>query len=114
MPSIMADHNIEGHFVELLRIWTSEAWKSVWESLAWEVESFARLGIPHDTSGILPFSLALLNALREHGTGQTKERPAVRCLNILFVDKLIEICLAAIVTPDFRHTQGRIYGKLVL
>src|SRR5437879_267883 len=50
MPSIMADHNIEGHFVVLLRLWTSEAWKSVWESLVCEVASFARLGIPHDTS----------------------------------------------------------------
>jgi hypothetical protein len=46
----MADHNIEGHFVVLLRIWTSEAWKSVWESLACEVASFTRLGIPYDTS----------------------------------------------------------------
>jgi hypothetical protein len=38
----------------------------------------------------------------------------VRCLNILFASEVIEIRLAAIVTPDFRHTQGGIYRKLGL
>jgi hypothetical protein len=50
MTGIMADHNIEGHFVVLLRIWTSNPWASLWESLECEVESFDRLGIPYDTS----------------------------------------------------------------
>jgi hypothetical protein len=50
MAGIMADHNVEGHFVVLLRLWTSDAWRAVWESLQLEVESFERLGIPHDTS----------------------------------------------------------------
>jgi hypothetical protein len=46
----MADHNIEGQFVMLLRIWTSAPWAPLWESLAIEVESFERLGIPYNTS----------------------------------------------------------------
>jgi len=46
----MADHNIEGHFVVLLRLWTSEAWAALWESLELEVESFVRLGIPYGTA----------------------------------------------------------------
>jgi hypothetical protein len=50
MASIMADHNVEGHFVVLLRLWTSDVWRAVWESLALEVESFERLGMPYDTS----------------------------------------------------------------
>jgi hypothetical protein len=50
MAGIMADRNIEGHVVVLLRIWTSNAWASLWESLALEVESFDRLGIPYDVS----------------------------------------------------------------
>jgi len=50
MAGIMADHNVEGHFVVLLRVWTSETWRSVWESLQLEVESFERLGIPHAMS----------------------------------------------------------------
>jgi hypothetical protein len=50
MASIMADHNVEGHFVVLLRLWTSDTWRPVWESLTLEVESFERLGVPHDTS----------------------------------------------------------------
>ena len=40
MAGIMADHNVEGHFVVLLRLWTSDAWRAVWESLQLEVESF--------------------------------------------------------------------------
>ncbi|MGE3538787.1 MAG: hypothetical protein AB7N91_15315 [Candidatus Tectimicrobiota bacterium] len=50
MAGIMADHNVEGHFVVWLRLWTSEAWRAVWESLQLEVESFERLGISPDTS----------------------------------------------------------------
>ena len=50
MTGIMADHNIEGHLVVLLRIWTSDLWASLWESLEFEVESFERLGLPYDTS----------------------------------------------------------------
>jgi hypothetical protein len=50
MAGIIADHNVEGHFEVLLRLWTSEAWQSIWESLELEVESFERLGLPHDTS----------------------------------------------------------------
>ena len=50
MAGIIADHNIEGHFIVLLRIWTSNAWASLWESLELEVESFDRLDIPYDTS----------------------------------------------------------------
>jgi len=46
----MADHNIEGHFVALLRIRTSDTWASLWESLQVQVESFDRLGIPYGTS----------------------------------------------------------------
>jgi hypothetical protein len=50
MAGILADHNLEGHVAVLLRIWTSTAWASLWESLEREVESFARLGIPYETS----------------------------------------------------------------
>ena len=50
MAGIIADHNIEGHFVVLLRIWTSSVWVSLWENLELEVECFDRLGIPYDTS----------------------------------------------------------------
>jgi len=45
----------------------------------------------------------------QYGTGQKRESPAVRCLNILFAAKAIEIRLVTVVTPDFRHTQGGIY-----
>ena len=50
MASITADHNVEGHFVVLLRLWTLDVWRAVWESLDLEVESFERLGLPPNTS----------------------------------------------------------------
>ena len=50
MAGIMADHNVEGHFEVLLRLWTSAAWRSLWESLELEVASFEHLGLPHNTS----------------------------------------------------------------
>ena len=34
----------------LLRLWTSDVWRTVWESLDLEVESFERLGLPYNMS----------------------------------------------------------------
>lgn len=48
MTGIMADHNVEGHLVVLLRLWTSDVWAALWESLEFEVESFERLALPYD------------------------------------------------------------------
>ncbi len=42
MIKIMADHNIEGHVEVLLRIWTSDSWRTLWEELDIEIESFER------------------------------------------------------------------------
>lgn len=50
MAGIMADHNIEGQFEALLRIWTADAWRGLWDSLAVEIGSFDQLGLPYDTS----------------------------------------------------------------
>lgn len=50
MIRIMADHNIEGHVELLLRIWTSDAWRALWEELEIEIESFERLGLRYNTS----------------------------------------------------------------
>lgn len=49
MPRIMTDHNVEGHLQVLTNIWSSAAWSEMWEALGCEIESFDRLGIPHDT-----------------------------------------------------------------
>ena len=50
MPTIMADHDIEGQVRVLLRLLTSAAWSEVWHELAVRVELFASLGLPENTS----------------------------------------------------------------
>ncbi len=50
MPGIMADHNIEGHFVVLLRIMRAEPWQEFWNELDFEIASFASLGLSPDAS----------------------------------------------------------------
>jgi hypothetical protein len=45
MPSIMADHDVEGHLRVLLSIWSSHKWADIWADTFCEIESFARLGI---------------------------------------------------------------------
>ena len=50
MPTIMADHDIEGQVRALQRLLTSAAWYEVWHGLAMRVESFASLGLPENTS----------------------------------------------------------------
>lgn len=49
MPKIMADHNVEGHLQVLLNIASSPEWSDIWSAVACEIESFERLGIPHET-----------------------------------------------------------------
>ena len=49
MLRIMADHNIELHLQVLIGICASQAWADVWASLACEVDSFERLGLPFET-----------------------------------------------------------------
>ena len=86
MAGIMADHNVEGHLVVLLRLWTSDAWKAVWEGLDLEVESFERLGIPHNTSDrdlwqlCQQHGIVLLTANR-HDEGPDSLEATIRTLN---------------------------------
>lgn len=46
MPTIMADHDVEGHLQHLIRLWSSEEWNELWRALACHIETFQRLGIP--------------------------------------------------------------------
>jgi hypothetical protein len=50
MPAIMADHDVEGQMQVLLHLLTSDEWHPLWTELAVQVESFASLGVPVDTS----------------------------------------------------------------
>jgi hypothetical protein len=49
MPTIMADHDIEGQIQVLLRLLTSAEWHALWTELAVHVESFASLDVPTNT-----------------------------------------------------------------
>ena len=48
MPTIMADHDVEGHLRVLLNVWLSPGWIDIWTASRCEVESFDRLGIAED------------------------------------------------------------------
>jgi hypothetical protein len=49
MPTIMADHDIEGQMQVLLRLLTSAEWHILWSELAVQVASFASLSVPTNT-----------------------------------------------------------------
>ena len=49
MPTIMADHDIEGQMQMLLRLLTSAEWHALWTELTVRVESFASLDVPTNT-----------------------------------------------------------------
>ena len=86
MAGIMADHNIAGHFVVLLRLWTSMPWGTLWEGLGLEVESFERLGIPYDTSDRALWQLCQRRAIvlitaNRHDEGPDSLESTIRDLN---------------------------------
>jgi len=43
MPTIMADHDVEGQMQVLLRLLTSAEWRMLWTELKVRVESFVSL-----------------------------------------------------------------------
>ena len=63
MPKVMADHNVEGHLQAFINIWLSSEWDSVWLELSCEIESFDRLGIPHDMADTLLWKLCQQNSI---------------------------------------------------
>src|SRR5438046_7140915 len=46
MPTLLSDHDVEGHVEALLMIWTLPKWIDIWQGLACEVETFKTLGLP--------------------------------------------------------------------
>ena len=57
MPTIMADHNAEGHLQFLLSIWMSPDWIELWTNAECEVGSFERLSIPDNESDAVIWEL---------------------------------------------------------
>jgi hypothetical protein len=49
MRGILADVNIGKHRKAILKIWTSEAWRDLWDPLGLPFHRFARLGLPDRT-----------------------------------------------------------------
>ena len=49
MPTILSDHDVEGHLAVMLAIWTSDDWRDFWETLNCTVETFGSLGISQRT-----------------------------------------------------------------
>ena len=52
MPSVMADHDVEGQVRILLRVLMSDDWREFWLELGYQIESFASLGIATNTADI--------------------------------------------------------------
>ena len=50
MPTIMADHDVEGHLRVILNLWLSPDWRQHWAETSCDIESFERLGIADDAS----------------------------------------------------------------
>jgi hypothetical protein len=52
MPTIMADHDVEGHVHVLLRLLLSDEWYPLWTEMGYTVVSFESLGLPTTTSDV--------------------------------------------------------------
>jgi hypothetical protein len=50
MPSVMADHDVEGQVRILLRVLMSDEWREFWLELGYQIESFESLGIAVNTA----------------------------------------------------------------
>jgi hypothetical protein len=50
MPTLMADHDVQGHLEVLLRLWEAPDWKESWAGVSCNIESFEGVGIPGNAS----------------------------------------------------------------
>jgi hypothetical protein len=48
MAELLSDHDVEGQLLVLLRIWTSDEWRGLWEELQGSIATFRGLGIPRE------------------------------------------------------------------
>jgi hypothetical protein len=53
MRGILADINVGGQRDALVLVWTSDAWRDLWNDLGWTVASFRTLGLSNDASDAL-------------------------------------------------------------
>jgi len=53
MRGILTDFNVGAQGRALLSIWTSDAWRDVWNGLGYVMENFPALGLPYDASDTL-------------------------------------------------------------
>jgi len=52
MPSLMADHDVEGQFNLLLRLLVSDDWRDFWLHLGYDIDSFESLEIATDIADV--------------------------------------------------------------
>ena len=133
MLRILADHNVERHVQVLVRIFSSPEWTGIWASLACQVDTFERLGIPHDTidselwqlcqeRGIVlitgnrnadgPTSLEL--AIREHRTDKSLPVITISDPDRLLIDRDYAQAVTASLLQDLMDLEmllgtGRLY-----
>jgi hypothetical protein len=50
MKGLLADNDSEGSLNVILRIWSSDTWRELWNELGLSVESFSSLGLSSDAS----------------------------------------------------------------
>jgi hypothetical protein len=84
MPTILADHDVEGHLHALLTIWTSPDWKELWDGLDCHIELFKSIGIPPDLPDSAVWQLCqarqfiLITGNRNADSEDSLERTSVR------------------------------------
>lgn len=49
MRGILADNNVEGHLAILFRVWASEDWRDIWDSLILTIHTFEEWGLDRRT-----------------------------------------------------------------
>jgi len=53
MPAIMADHDVQGQFSNLLHILHSPPWRGIWDNLGITIETFESMQLAMDASDVL-------------------------------------------------------------
>lgn len=85
MPTIMADHDVEGHLNVLQDIWLSPGWIEAWTEARGEIATFERLGLEESATDAEIWQLCqelgiVLITGNRNAEGEDSLENTIRCL----------------------------------
>jgi hypothetical protein len=112
MRGILADTNLREHQSALMAIWTSDAWRDLWDGLGLVVENFRTLGLSHNARDAIVWRTCQREELILMTANRNQRGPD--SLEAVILSEYQPDSLPVITIADtYRVLQDRLYAETV-